>query len=261
MPVPIIMPKFGFTLETTTIVQWLKKDGDKVRSGDPICEVTTDKVNMEVEAPETGTLWGLQYNEGDEVPVTNIIAYVLRPGESAPADLAPTHAEAHTEVQAATHTESKQVSAEVPATPVAQRVAEAHNIDLNGIRGSGRNGRIMRRDVETAMIAPVRTEHGKIRATPAARHFAAEMGIDLAEVVGTGPRGRIQQADVEAVLSQRSVQEMRVMQQIQQTQPQTPLSAPIPAQPQSPTSQAPDVAKRFKLAGMRRTSSLKQTST
>ncbi|MCS6871721.1 MAG: lipoyl domain-containing protein, partial [Anaerolineae bacterium] len=54
MPVPIIMPKFGFTLESCEIVQWLVREGDRVRSGDPLCEVTTDKVNMEVEATEDG---------------------------------------------------------------------------------------------------------------------------------------------------------------------------------------------------------------
>src|SRR5437763_15956171 len=84
MPVPIILPKFGFTLETAEIVHWLKHDGDTVRMGDPICEVTTDKVNMEVEAPESGVLFGLLYPEGATVPVTEVIAYVLRPGELRP---------------------------------------------------------------------------------------------------------------------------------------------------------------------------------
>src|SRR5262249_20540160 len=82
MPIPVILPKFGFTLETATIVQWLKREGDPVRAGDPICEVTTDKVNMEVEAPEAGTLHGLQYEAGSEVPVTQVIAYIVRPGET-----------------------------------------------------------------------------------------------------------------------------------------------------------------------------------
>ncbi|MFN8419879.1 MAG: biotin/lipoyl-containing protein [Anaerolineae bacterium] len=81
MPVTIILPKFGFTLESSTIVQWLKNEGDSVRAGDPICEVTTDKVNMEIEAPEAGTLYGSCYKAGDEVPVTEVICYLARAGE------------------------------------------------------------------------------------------------------------------------------------------------------------------------------------
>src|SRR5579859_5928901 len=82
MPIPVILPKFGFTLETADIVKWLKHDGDAVRRGDPICEVTTDKVNMEVEATEDGTLFNLLYPEGATVPVTEIICYILHPGEA-----------------------------------------------------------------------------------------------------------------------------------------------------------------------------------
>ena len=84
MPVPIVLPKFGFTLETADIVRWLKHDGDTVRAGDPICEVTTDKVNMEVKSPENGTLFGLMYQTGATVRVTEVIAYLLRPGEMRP---------------------------------------------------------------------------------------------------------------------------------------------------------------------------------
>src|SRR4051812_40637269 len=136
MPVEIILPKFGFTLETSTIVQWLKGDGETVRAGDPICEVTTDKVNMEVEAPEAGTLFGLQYAEGAEVPVTEVICYLLRPGEARP-DTIPGKP---------TVSAAPQPAVAVPpvSTPVARRVAEAANVDLSQLQGSGPSGRIMR---------------------------------------------------------------------------------------------------------------------
>ena len=80
----IIMPKFGFTQEDSTIVQWLVEEGTAVEKGDPICEVTTDKINMEVEAPEDGVLGGVQYHAGDTVPVTEIIAFILQEGEEVP---------------------------------------------------------------------------------------------------------------------------------------------------------------------------------
>src|SRR4051812_4545928 len=144
MPVEIILPKFGFTLETSTIVQWLKHDGDTVRAGDPICEVTTDKVNMEVEAPEAGTLYGLKYDEGAEVPVTEVICYLLRPGEAKPEFAAP---------QPKFQTAEPLIPAPPATTPVARRVAEAAQVDLSQLQGSGPSGKIMRRDVESALAA------------------------------------------------------------------------------------------------------------
>ncbi|HLV44591.1 MAG TPA: biotin/lipoyl-containing protein, partial [Aggregatilineales bacterium] len=80
----IIMPKFGFTQDDSTIVAWLKNEGDPVEKGEPIAECTTDKVNMEIEAPEDGILGGIRYQAGETVPVTEVIAYVLQEGESAP---------------------------------------------------------------------------------------------------------------------------------------------------------------------------------
>jgi pyruvate dehydrogenase E2 component (dihydrolipoamide acetyltransferase) len=191
MPVPIILPKFGFTLETSTIVRWLKQDGDTVRAGDPICEVTTDKVNMEVEAPEDGTLFGLLYEAGAEVPVTQVIAYLLRPGESRPEHVPGVSTERAADIEAGT----------VAASPVAKRVADAQNIDLRHVQGSGPNGRIMRRDVESALGEPQSISTQKIRATPAARHLAQQAGISLSGIEGSGPRGRIQGTDVQAAIA------------------------------------------------------------
>jgi len=181
MPVPIIMPKFGFTLESCEIVQWLVREGDRVRGGDPICEVTTDKVNMEVEAPEDGVIHQILYKAGDVVPVTQVICYLLRPNEVA---------ETATAAIAAESAPS--------ATPLARRIAESNQLDLAAVQGSGRDGKIMRRDVEQAL--------GKVRATPAARRLAAEHGVNLAEIQGTGRGGRVQGTDVQAALAQRTAE-------------------------------------------------------
>ena len=80
----VIMPKFGFTQEESEIIEWLKKDGETVEKGYPIATVSTDKLSMEVEAPENGILAGIRFQEGDVVPVTTIIAYILQPGEALP---------------------------------------------------------------------------------------------------------------------------------------------------------------------------------
>src|SRR3972149_10448505 len=82
----VIMPRFGMTQEEATIVRWIKKEGDRVEYGDPICEVTTDKINMEVEAPADGILAGIRFAEDETVPVTAVIAYILAEGESLPID-------------------------------------------------------------------------------------------------------------------------------------------------------------------------------
>lgn len=229
MPVPIILPKFGFTLETATIVQWLKHEGDTVRMGDPICEVTTDKVNMEVEAPEAGTLFNLLYEAGTEVPVTQVIAYLLRPGEERPERIPDSSVPLPIAAPDAGNVGS------VNVTPIARRVAEAQNVDLRAVQGSGPNGRIMRRDVESVRAA----ETDKVRATPAARHLARQYGIDLSAISGSGPRGRIQGTDVEAAIH---------------TQPSgvAAVEAPRVEQPSAPV-QPGDAPRIVKLAGMRRT--------
>ncbi len=185
----VIMPKFGFTQETAEIVEWVKHEGDAVEVGDLIVEVTTDKVNMEVDATEDGILSGLKYKEGDIVPVATVIAYILKPGDSLPSDSAP--------VASSSAPQPVSVSPSIPApsssaTPVAMRVAQELNVDLTKISGSGIGGRITREDVESH--AKQGTE--KISATPAARRIAREQGVDLSLVTGSGPNGRIQGDDV-----------------------------------------------------------------
>lgn len=208
MPIPIILPKFGFTLESSTIVQWLKGEGDTVRAGDPICEVTTDKVNMEIEAPEAGTLYGLRYPAGADVPVTEVVCFLARPGEAIPSA---TPVASTSALEAQPQPSIAPVPAEpelATATPLAKRVAEAERVDLGAVSGSGPNGRIMRRDVETALSHRQPTPadpYGKVRATPAARRVAAQAGIALVEVRGTGPQGRVQATDVQATIAERAV--------------------------------------------------------
>jgi pyruvate dehydrogenase E2 component (dihydrolipoamide acetyltransferase) len=239
MPIPIILPKFGFTLETADIVQWLKNDGDSVRAGDPICEVTTDKVNMEVEAPESGTLIGCRFAAGATVPVTEIIAYLLRPGEARPSEL-PSKSAVGVSSPAPSEEGGVSVERKVAAaqgstiSPVAQRIAETSNIDLTQVKGTGPNNRITRRDVETVLEQP----SGKVRATPAARHLAEQSDVELQGISGSGPRGRIQAADVQAAIeaAARSTTQVEI--------PVTP--APTP-------TASGDTPRIVKLEGMRKT--------
>lgn len=197
----VIMPKFGFTQEVSEIVAWKVKEGDQVEAGDILAEVTTDKITMEVEATEGGIVAGLRYKAGDVVPVTEVIAYILKPGESLSADWkagSPINLP-NSNVDAAKQAEpfpsaSESMMAPGKLTPLAARVAADRGLDILNIVGSGPGGRVTRRDVEQASARI--SSNGKLPATPAARRLARERGIALEQVKGTGPSGRIQEADV-----------------------------------------------------------------
>ncbi|MFQ3660152.1 MAG: dihydrolipoamide acetyltransferase family protein, partial [Anaerolineae bacterium] len=184
-----------FTQEVGKVVAWLKQEGDYVEAGDPIMEVETDKVVMEIEAPATGYLAGLKVTAGDEVPVTEVIGYVIAQGEQLPQLTASAVPEPRPNVPAAENT-----SLLTKATPLAQRIAQSEAIDLTTVVGTGPQGRVTKRDVEQALAnSSAAVTITKVRATPAARRVARERNIPLEHLVGTGPRQRVQAADVLAV--------------------------------------------------------------
>ena len=234
----VIMPKFGFTQETAEIVRWLKKEGDTVEAGEPIAEVTTDKVNMEVEAPVGGVLAGLRYQEGDVVPVTEVICMILSPGEELPSQAAAAQQmqQAAKPAEAAAPVwEAVESAPAVKATPLAERIARERGVSLEQIQGSGIGGRITRSDVEAALSRPA---GGKVRAVPAARRLARQAGVDLAEITGSGPDGRVQSVDVQRYLdSQTEARAASVVTAVPPTPsaPSTPVeiaATPPPARPE-----------------------------
>ena len=78
------MPALGMAQDTGKVLRWLKPDGASVARGEPVMEIETDKVTVEVEAPADGTLAGIRAAEGEEVPVGQVVAVVLAPGEEPP---------------------------------------------------------------------------------------------------------------------------------------------------------------------------------
>ena len=192
MAVPMIMPKLEMSQETATVIEWHKQDGDHVEKGEPLLAVETDKVTVDIESPAAGVLAGICVEPQQVVPVTEVIAYILQPGEELP-DIPPAHAGGVLEEEVNGQS-STQASAAV--TPVAQRLAAARGVDLSTVVGTGTGGRITKADVEVVLaLSPSSVPEppaGKVRATPAARHLARERGVDLAAVAGSGPRGRVQ---------------------------------------------------------------------
>ena len=166
MPVQILMPALSPTMEKGKLAKWLKKEGDKVKSGDVLAEIETDKATMEVEAIDEGTLGKILVAEGtDDVLVNAPIAIILGEGEklgdlpkaaAAPAakPAAAPAAAAAPAVSAASapqpKAEPKPDGARVFASPLAKRIAKQKGIDLAALKGSGPHGRVVLKDVENA---------------------------------------------------------------------------------------------------------------
>jgi pyruvate dehydrogenase E2 component (dihydrolipoamide acetyltransferase) len=156
----VIMPKMGDGMEEGTLVEWLVKDGDKVKSGQVIGNIQTDKATLELEAPGSGFLTGFLLTAGQTVPVGVPIAIILKEGETVPAGWGSGGGSAPAAASAPAG-ESAPVAASAPATS-----------------------------------APVSNE--RVKASPLAKKIAAELGVDLGSVTGSGPSGRIVQKDVVA---------------------------------------------------------------
>lgn len=172
MPITILMPALSPTMTEGNLVKWLKKEGDPIKAGDIIAEIETDKATMEVEAVDEGTLGRITVPAGTEqISVNTVIALLLEEGEDAAAleqaTVSPPEKskEAPTQPPAAlspiTTPSSSQQTARggdrVFASPLARRLAEQTNVDLQTISGSGPHGRIIKFDVENAAKTPAKT--------------------------------------------------------------------------------------------------------
>ena len=196
MPTPFIMPKFDMDQEKATIISWSKKEGDFVKFDESVLTVETEKVAIDVPAPATGTLAGILFKDGDVVPVTRVIAYILKEGETLAdlpkADL-PTPPSKPEVVPVSQSIVSPQASS-INATPIAMRMAKEEGIDLSKVTTTG--DRITREDVERFIVDQKSKSRVTVPATPAARRVAHESGVALETVAGSGPRGRVQSTDV-----------------------------------------------------------------
>ncbi|MCM2676128.1 dihydrolipoamide acetyltransferase family protein [Alkalicoccobacillus plakortidis] len=203
MPKEIFMPKLSSTMQVGTLLEWFKEEGDSVEIGEPLFEIMTDKINIEVEAYEEGTLLKRYVGEDDEVPVNYVIGYIGRSDEPVP-DTSPGVSDSDSQAGAVAKEHPAQVEAndrdrnhdeKVRATPAARRVAKQESVTLSEVDGSGPRGRVQEADVYAHLEQP------QIKATPLARKISDEIGIDLGEIEGTGPNGKVYKSDVEAKAS------------------------------------------------------------
>ena len=236
MPKEVIMPALGMAQDEGVLLRWLKKEGEMVTAGEPLMEVATDKVDVQVEAPASGLLTAVTAQEGDEIPVGQVIALIAAEGEELPAK--PVSAPLATDME---DSEGEPPAQSVPSqsrvpSPVAARMAAQHGIDLADVPAVG--GRISREDIEAHM----RTAGAGVRvlASPKARRLARERGIDLASLAGNGPQGAVLAADVPLTV-QPPTESI--------TQPQ-----PVPAPAASPPDQ-PTVSRMWQIMAQRLTAS------
>jgi pyruvate dehydrogenase E2 component (dihydrolipoamide acetyltransferase) len=188
MPINILMPALSPTMEKGNLAKWLKKEGDKVKSGDVIAEIETDKATMEVEAVDEGTIAKIVVPEGtQDVPVNDVIAVLAGDGEDvkaagAGAASAPPKPAAPAAEPAAAKPAPTPAPAPAPAakaaTPAAATTAP-----------------------QSAAPAPQTNGHARIFSSPLARRLAKEAGIDVARINGSGPHGRVIARDVEGAKS------------------------------------------------------------
>ncbi|MEI7615874.1 MAG: dihydrolipoamide acetyltransferase family protein [Actinomycetota bacterium] len=168
----VIMPKLGLTMETGTIEKWLKKEGDNIEEGDILFEVMTDKVSLEVESYDSGVLRKIMHFEGDEVPVTEVVAYIGRADEKIP-----------------------DISAEQDKFPVIreavlnQELKEDGKIAIAQNKDSSANNQEIKKNI---------SNNKKIFITPLARKKARELNIDFKSIAitGSGPKNRIVKDDI-----------------------------------------------------------------
>ena len=197
MATAVIMPKAGMAMETGTISRWLKKVGDPVKKGEPLLEIETDKVSMEVEAEVAGVLLAILAEAGAVVPVIQTIAWLGAAGEAVPAVVqkvvavkAVTPVSEVNKVHEATPVTPKNLSGKIAATPAAKHLAKEAKIDLATVKATSASGVVKRRDVEAK---------ANIRITPLARKIAVSRGVDLQTIKGTGAGGKIMLSDIEAL--------------------------------------------------------------
>lgn len=192
MAVEVTMPQMGADMTEGTLLKWVKQIGDSIQRGEVIAEIETDKATIELEAYESGTLIKLVAQEGDVVPVGDVIALLGEPSEAPPdierkppaetparraiepevkeraaAAAAATAPPAPPPTEAPTATET---DGRVRISPVARRIAREAGLDVSALRGSGPDGRILRRDVEAALAAATK---GAPASEPAAAPPAA----------------------------------------------------------------------------------------
>jgi pyruvate dehydrogenase E2 component (dihydrolipoamide acetyltransferase) len=199
MPVPVTVPRLGWNMEEGSFAGWLKQDGETIRPGDTLFSLESDKATEDIESLDGGILRipADGPRVGDKLPVGKVIAYLVQPGETAPA--APVAG-----LAGATKAENGGRKQDRAAGPAARRLARELGVDIRQVATSEASGRVTPQDIRQHQ-SRVAEESPPSRPaiSPRARRVAAELNVDWSGLRGTGKTGRIRERDVRAAAAPR----------------------------------------------------------
>jgi len=249
----VIMPKMGDGMEEGTLLRWLKQVGDSIEVGDPIAEIETDKVSIEIESTEEGVLTKTLVAEGQAVPIGTSIAVVGEEGAAAPeaeATAAETQAPAEQPPARAPQQEPVATTAEPVSAEAAQaQTAAAPTAPPPAQPAAATNG------ASGPSAAPAREPGDRLRASPIVKRLAEEHGLDLSAIVGTGPGGRIVKDDVMPFVTGAKPAPKAAPQAATTAAPAQAPAAPTPgpagAAPSAPGGTAREMSRIRKTTGKR----------
>lgn len=191
MAYEVLMPQLGLTMEEGTVSQWIKHEGDEVKTGDVIVEITTDKLTNEVASEHDGVMLRIVAQEGEDIPVKGLLCYIGQPGEAvgdAPAAPAAAPAAAETAPAAAAPAAAPAPVAaangkRIRISPLARKTAAKMGVDYSGIAGTGPSGRIVVKDILAAAEAQKNAPAAAPAAAEAApaKKEAPKAGLELME--------------------------------------------------------------------------------
>ena len=206
MTIQVLMPQLGESVIEGTVAKWLIAAGQPVRQSEPLLQITTDKVDTELPAPASGILLEILVEEGQTVPKGTVLAVIGTADDGRRTTIVPGAERSGTD-------DRRPAGGGQSATPLAQRMAAEHGIDLSSVMGTGSDRRITKEDIDTYLATetdsrsfpnlPIpnlpASDLGFI--SPVVSRLAAELGVDLAQVIGTGAGGRITKKDVLAYVA------------------------------------------------------------
>lgn len=221
MAAEIIMPKLGMSMVEGTVIAWKKKIGERVNKGDGIVDISSEKIEMEVESPADGILLKIAVAEGGVVPYGTVLGFVGEEGELA---------------QVNTDTHPAQAAANEAAAMLQQEVAATITVepDTTTVKASPTGS------AQATMSVHGTSERSSVKISPVAKKIAEEADLPIESIKGTGPQGRITKEDVEQAIAERN--RLSAVSQIM----------PPPVQPDETRSAGAAIVERTPVAGMRK---------
>ena len=213
----ILVPELGESVVEARVARWLKKEGERVEVGEPVVELETEKIDLEVNADHGGVIASIKRQEGEDVKIGELLAVV---DESGAAASAPSAAAAKPSAAPTAAPQAAAASTEAPrATPTARKIAQEHDVNIGAVQGSGSAGRVMKQDVQAALdkSAPAAPAPAAARsaspqpATPAAKAPAPATAATPAPRRPAGDRSeqRVRMTKRRATIARRLVEAQR----------------------------------------------------